>query len=63
MREAGLSIREDAVGNIFGLLAGDGSAGDLLACTHAKALVTPAFDHKLTEPCCKKLAHHNALNA
>ena len=27
MTEAGLSVREDAVGNIFGLLAGDGSAG------------------------------------
>ena len=27
MTEAGLSIREDAVGNVFGLLAGDGSAG------------------------------------
>lgn len=39
MREAGLTVREDAVGNVFGRLEGDGSAGTLLTGSHVDTVL------------------------
>ena len=39
MREAGLSVREDAVGNVFGRLAGDGSGPVLMTGSHVDTVV------------------------
>ena len=61
MREAGLSIREDAVGNIFGLLAGDSSAGSPLDCRYTEATLT-ASCVVAVGACCNKLAHCSDLS-